>query len=206
MFGQEQPHQDKHAVDPAGCVPDWFRRLCLRLGMSDSAPDGWLVYHVKPHVACFVCLAATFAGAAISAPIYIFASHPFRWLHHSLSFAYSLAHFALFGIIWREGPLGARKWPARLCMCAIVATMGISNLMMILGPEEHCVFGSRLLFIAIYFLFMWLTTCACFLGCWAPDQPAQPYRCVALLSVQWHHTQLHNNDLTIHIYLIDISK
>lgn len=192
--------EGRSATSPCGDVPDWFRRLCCRLGMSDAAPDGWLIYHVKPYVACFGCLTATFAGVAITAPIYMFASQPFRWYHHSLSITHTVAHLTLFGIIWRGGPLAARTWLARISMATVVGSMGTSSLLMILGPDELAIFQSKLAFIVVFSMFMWLTTYSAFLGSWAPDKPSQPYRYAMPLSshIQTENGQLRRSYVPMH--------
>lgn len=167
--------------DPAGNstthVPEWFRSLCLRLGMSTQAPDGWAVYHRKPHAACLCCLLATFAAPAIITPFYILASKPYRCFHHGATAVYAVAYLTTFGVIWRGGPLAADTWLAKASIGVSICTNVPVSLAMMLGPKENCIFQDRLAVTFLNAVFLWLTTCAAVCGNWAPDRPKTPYRC-----------------------------
>lgn len=158
-------------------VPAWFRSVCGRLGMSSKAPDGWALIHVKPHVACMCCLLATIAATGVTA-VYAIASQPYRWFHHSTVAACFIIQLTLFGILWRGGPLAADTLLAKGCLVATLFTNVSVTLLMLLGPQEQCIFEDRLALTFVNALFVWCATCAAFWGNWAPDRPKTPYRYV----------------------------
>lgn len=147
------------------------------MGTYTTAGYGWELILVKPQLARFCCLAAIFTATVLTVPIYTFASQPYRWLHHSLTFLYGISHCTVFVAVWRSGANAADCWPVKLGMYGALVTHPPATLLMLLGPIEYCIFQDRLALIIVSSTFNWLTTCSAFLGCWAPDRPKQPYRC-----------------------------
>ena len=141
------------------------------------APDAWATIHVKPHIACISCLLCLFAAEAVVAPIFIFASKPFRWLHHSAYVAHMFFFYTSFCALWRGGPRSGDTLLLRGCVYISISTYIAVVLTLLLGPIEACPFRSRLVTLTVNAVFLWLTALASFCGSWTPDLPKHPYRC-----------------------------
>lgn len=166
-----------HQGQPQAEVPEWFRKWCSRLGMSPGAPDAWGTIHIKPQIACFLCLGASIP-ALLMPFIYIFASQPYRRLHHSLAGLWLSCHTVSFVVSWRFGPLpsGTKQIVHMGFTLAFFGAYNAMLLLMMFGPEHHCIFQSRLaLAVADAVFTSTLVVCA-FTGVWPLDYPKTPYR------------------------------
>lgn len=193
-----QTHEELEQEPPGGEAPDWFKRWCLRLGMSPEAPDAWCKIHVQPHITCCICLLANIAAASL-ASVYIFAARPYRWLHHGLAVLWVSFHTVAVFMSWRYGPLpSGPKQKLLICVCGVfVGAYNLMAVLMMFGPEEHTIFQSRLALAVFDTLFIWLTAVAAFFGLWPPDFPKSPYRydCLPMLSSHVQNTCRYLRDM-----------
>lgn len=172
---------------PEAEVSEWFKRFCSRLGMSPEAPNAWGTVHTQPHVALLVCLLPNIAAASLSC-VFILQSQPYRWLHHSLAVIWAASHSAACLMSWRFGPLPpGRRRTFHMCCCGMfTGAYNIMAVLMMFGPEERCIFQSRMLLAVFDALFLWLAAVSGFCGLWPPDVPKTPHRYVRLACLQFH--------------------
>lgn len=163
-------------------TPEWFNTWCPCLGMTPAAPKAWGLILTKPHIACFISILANLSAASTSF-VFIFASQPYRWFHHSVAVVWATFSIVIFTMSWRLGPL--LPGPTQLlfigCFSTCIAAYQVTVLWMMFGPEEHCVFQSRIALAFIDSLYICSVSTSAFFGLWPPDIPKSPYRYVSLL-------------------------
>lgn len=161
-------------------VPDWFKTCCSALGMSRQAPIAWSSMHVRPQMACLLCLSAAFAAPFGMVPMFIFASQPYRWAYHPFVIMWGLTHATAALSLWRNGPLPGRAgyWQlAYMLNCLLMfGSCNLAAIIMIFGPEESCLFQDRLAMLIVDAASLFLTVMAAFFGAWPPDYPQHPHR------------------------------
>lgn len=159
-------------------VPDWFRSCCSALGMSKEAPAAWASIHVKPQIACLICLGSVSAGTLLIGTIYIIGSQPYRWIYHPVA-AMWLAWCSIIATsLWRNGPLPAGNWQLCYMGCAVL-TLGschLTAIILIFGPDEHCLFQDRGAFVICDAISLFVVALGAFFGSWPPDYPTHPHR------------------------------
>lgn len=172
----QAPAEMEQAASPAE-APEWFKRWCSCLGMSSEAPDAWALIHVKPHIAFLICIPTNIAAASI-AIVFLLASQPYRWFHHSATVLWALFHFSCVLMSWRYGPLpSGRKQKIFIGLFgAFIGSYNAVFLVMMFGPEERCIFQSRMAFALFDALYISLVSVSAFFGSWPPDIPKSPYR------------------------------
>lgn len=166
------PHAPANNTDREGHK---FRAFFYRLGVRSDAWDGWATIHENPH-RLFLAHFLVWFVALTRASFVTITSRPIRWGHHLPCAMLLTSNLIWIVILWRWGPIAART---RACYATGFVTIGMQlviSISLMLGPTEWSPFGSRLTFICLDALAVWLGSLCGQFGSWAPDHPSQPHR------------------------------
>eukprot|EP00892_Ulva_mutabilis_P011465 jgi/Ulvmu1/8691/UM047_0031.1 len=185
----QQANGESHGSNPNHCiaqneqrqctadqyVPEGVFRLFRCLGVRRKALLSWAIIHEQPHLALAFSM-STGALAIIIFTYSMFASTPWRWIHHGPALGYSACHIVMWVSAWFGG-LPATK--NKLYCCLLIACVALqfqAAIRLMMGPIGQVPFHNRLLYTCVNAMGLACWTMSSVLGLWPPDHPPAPFR------------------------------
>lgn len=154
-----------------------LKHVCLWLGMTNRAWEGWEKLHVKPHVAVCYYFSAN-AGVYASSIWIVIGSAKFRALYMYLC-ALPMLGFTVNGtlivlFVWRHGPdVVHHKVYEFACLVCTVLSLP-SCVLGYIGPIDAVPFHHRFFYICVSSIGMFATSHAMAAGGTSGEHPLQP--------------------------------